>query len=392
MDTTIRQMSVALVSLAAVLAAQQGKAEGEISYDAVTVRGRIENAVLSDDGKWFASKTTGAKIGDTEYAGWVGNTDNLNAQFSSDCLKDVASLAFFKNKLYVALNNKTNGLLRIDVGNGQLPNLKTAKFIKFDPNGTTAMQAPYLYATTNNLYALDPKTSTGYSLQEKDNQSFKLGTEVRGSGGGINIIKDIVSKDINGEDSLYILTTNWMNSIKIYHRNSTIIKIVTGPYTMTDMNLLMNYNIDYRGQYDNSTSIAIHGDKLLVTNANPDQFGFMTQINSDGTLGRSETFIHSDTRRTSAIGSDGQNYYAEAIDEQDPNEPLKETPKYFIKGTPKTANDFFMEGNNDVVYHDRSAKHTGEPAFKILVTGEGVQKKVIAVAPDRLYRLNGDGR
>lgn len=397
MNKKLKQTLIALASLGAVATAQQGKAEGEISYDAVTVMGRIENAVLSDDGKWFALKTTGAKIGDTEYAGWVGNTDNLNPLFSSDCLKDVASLAFFKNKLYVALNNKTNGLLRIDVGQDKMPHLKHADFVEFGflrqetPSHQIEVQrikrqAPYLYATTNNLYVIDNqntsdgKSYTSISTLNENNQGF---TNLLATSSYIDRkkIKDIISKNINNKDYLYVLSTNGFNQAELSFIDPTG---ETTDQTYRPWNNLLDGGLGF----DYATTITIHGNNILSASVNAEHgYGYVIPFqtneetgNLDGKLNPSGdplVFYPSNTHKTSAIGSDGQNYYAHESDIEDPRK------KRFVNGIPKALPNFLLD--NIEPDYQSSPEHQGQGVFKIIVREGG--KKAYGVAPDRIYQL-----
>ena len=333
----------------------------------------------------FALKTADGQLGNAKYPVWVGNSDNLGAAFSSSWMTNATpSCAFFKDKLYIAPKGQKNYLYRLDVGNGQMPNVKSADLVKFKSDGTMMLQSPYLYATTNNLYAIE-NSSGGIrvrSFREGDDESLqRVYSVLSDSDKSIQKeqIKDIVSKTINGQDYLYILTTNGTQTADLWLFGNSRGQCITPPEWS-------EYNTEwgFTPLFDNTTSIAIHGDKLLSANANLDandiQLGFMSQINSDGTLGKTEEYLHSDTFRTSAIGSDQKNYYAESIFENQDNERVN----YFMKGVPgpNTEPNFDLED-----YPQRSFQRQGESVHKFTTKKEG---EIFAISPNRIYRIKSN--
>lgn len=61
----------------------------------------------------------------------------------------ISFYTFLKNKLYLALKWKTNGLWHLGMDNKQILNLKLAYFFKFNILGTEMIQVPYFLPTTN---------------------------------------------------------------------------------------------------------------------------------------------------------------------------------------------------------------------------------------------------
>ena len=377
-----------MAALGTIIMAHQGKASVTyFDYEAAGSGINIKDIELSSGNKMFALKTADGQLGNAKYPVWVGNSDNLGAAFSSSWMTNATpSCAFFKDKLYIAPKGQKNYLYRLDVGNGQMPNVKSADLVKFKSDGTLMMQSPYLYATTNNLYAIE-NNSDGQirvrSFREGDDESLqRVYSVLSDSNKSIQKeqIKDIVSKTINGQDYLYILTTNGTQTADLWLFGNSGGQCITPPEWS-------EYNTEwgFTPLFDNTTSIAIHGDKLLSANANLDandiQLGFMSQINNDGTLGNTEPYFHSDTLRVSAIGSDQQTYYAETIN--DDRSPVDATfDKFFMKGAPKS-----MEYEGDPFYPDQTYHRQGESVHKFTTRKQG---EIFAISPNRIYRIKSN--
>lgn len=382
-----------MATLSTIIVAHQGKASVTyFDYEAADSGINIKDIELSSGNKMFALKTADGQLGNAKYPVWVGNSDNLGAAFSSSWMTNATpSCAFFKDKLYIAPKGQKNYLYRLDVGNGQMPNVKSADLVKFKSDGTLMMQSPYLYATTNNLYAIE-NSSDGQirvrSFREGDDESLqRVNSVLSNSSKSIQKeqIKDIVSKTINGQDYLYILTTNGTQTADLWLFGNSGGQCITPPEWTEKNNDLGFWEVT--PCFDHTTSIAIHGDKLLSANANLDadsmQFGFMSQINSDGTLGATESYLPSDTLRVSAIGSDQHIYYAEAIN--DDRTPVDKTfDKYFIKAVPKDVKNHWMESK---YYSDQTHNHQGEAVYKFTTRKEG---EIFAISPNRIYRIKSN--
>ena len=399
MDKKNYKMLFFLASLDAMMVAHQGKAAtvNYFDYESASSMGEIQDMVLSSDNRMFALKTKNAEIDGSEYPVWVGNTDGLSAAFASPWMTNtVASCAFFKDKLYIAPKAQTNHLYRVDVGNNKIPHVKSATELKFDAQGATTMHSPYLYATTNNLYAIED-TADGvqvYALGENNEQSLSLKKTIPvNSSNGRTIqkshIKDIVSKTINNQDCLYILTTNGHETANLWlvKENATAGECIT-PSEFSEYSTAWFFT----PMFDYTTTMAVHRDKLLVANANHhfkneklEQLGWMFPIENDGKLGEAQAYIQSDTYRVSAIGSDQQTYYAEAIN--DDRSPMDVTfDKYFMKGTPKDADDAEWNYND---YPDRSSQHKGEAVHKFTTQKKG---EIFAISKNRIYRIRNNTR
>lgn len=383
------QVLLYLASLWVAMVACQGKAD--LTYKSTGSLGKIKDMVLSSENKMFALKTTDAKIDGTEYPVWVGNTDNWGPAFSSPWMTNAApSCAFFNDKLYIAPKANTNFLYRVDVGYNKVPHVRSANLLTFDAQGETKMQAPYLYATTNNLYAIED-TKDGiqvHVLGENDNQSLSLvGSISVDSSENKPIqtacIKDIVSKNVNGVDCLYILTTNGSQTANLWlaKANETNGGCITPKEWLNDYQV---YGMKVIPLFDHTTSITVHGDRLLSTNANVDdtgmQFGFISQINQEGKLDSTEWYLHSDTLRTSAIGSDQKTYYAEEIQDID----YQGVVKRFIKGNPGPELDPQTSIGAGGGYSNRSENRHGEAVYKFITRKEG---EIFAISQNNIYRI-----
>ncbi len=416
-----------LASLWTLMASAQAKADGFNYFDYKTMRplGKIQDMVLSEGNEMFALKTTGAKIANTEYPIWVGNSSNLSSAFSSSWMTNAApSCAFVGLNLYVAPKAPTNHLYHVNVGNGQLPTLRSMEPLNLvDSQGNPkTMNAPYLYSTTNNLYAIED-TANGVdvhalALTNNNNQSSLSVNKSISLNGSIRKgqIKDIVSKNVNGNDCLYILTTN-DNQMVVDGTPSANLWLVnpngnSGQGIGEDITpnewkpTYIGGNYSFTPWFDRTTSIAVHGDKLLTANANYtidnpssreyQQLGILFTIdeNNDGKLKDPKIYHQSDTYRTSAIGSDQETYYAEAID--DPEQGTSMDPsldKYFfsLEQTKDENGNIQQEAPVNAVpwtdpehYFYRSHSRKGAPVHKFTTRSGG---EIFAISPDCIYRM-----
>ena len=391
------------------MAPAQAKADPTL-FDYKTMRplGKIQDMVLSDENKMFALKTAGAKIGDTEYPIWVGNSDNLASAFSSSWTTNAApSCAFFKNKLYIAPKTETNYLYRADVGNGQLPKIGSAERLNLSNSdgSPVRMQAPYLYATDKNLYAIENAQNgpNVHILAENGNGLRVTKSLALENYNGVSFqkeqIKDIVSTRAGDQDFLYILTTNGQENANLW-----LVRGNRGEYSAWEPTFLYitppqwKNDTYYTPLFDHTTSIAVHCGRLLTANANYKhqgdslrQMGRAFSLSSEGepnypgnnSFDETTYYRQSDTFRTSAIGSDQSKYYAEAIDSQD-NSMDPNLNKYFIQGQLEYKN-FYEDGT----YYDYSTPRTGEPVYKFTTRKEG---EIFAISPSSIYRIKDSDR